>query len=77
MARCRSKRDVLSMKRALLIGMLSILVVVGGAIVVVERPETPTNPAPEDRITILKPKLIRLRMPTQGYQPYAPHDVTR
>ena len=45
------------MKRTLLIGMLSTLAVVGGAV----------KELPRDRITILKAKAQRLSVPTQGY----------
>jgi hypothetical protein len=50
------------MKRTLLIGTLLALAVVGGAV-------------KEDRITILRAKVLRLPVPTQGYQPYTRGDV--
>jgi hypothetical protein len=49
------------MKRTLLIGKLLMLVIVGGAATVKE--------FYKERITILEAKVIRLQMPTQGYQP--------
>jgi hypothetical protein len=63
------------MKRALLIGTLSMLAVVGGAFLPYA-PSVWVEP-PGDRITILKAKVIRLPMPTQGYQPFTPSDVIR
>ena len=62
------------MKRTLLIGMLSILVIVGGAFLPYA-PSGQVEETPADRITILKAKVLRLPKPTQGYQPYTRRDV--
>jgi hypothetical protein len=53
------------MKRTLLIGLLLTFAVVGGAV----------KELPRDRTTILKAKVQRLPVPTQGYQAYTPRDV--
>jgi hypothetical protein len=63
------------MKRTLLIGVTLTLAAAGIAAPITIVWQAAKEPPPSDRVLILKTKVLRLRTPTQGYEPYSPRDV--